>query len=77
MMFRQDYDWSEDVAKMKLPVLLTFGDADAIRTANAVQFFELLGGGRRDGGFDGSGTSNARLAVLRGTTLYTIFIFSS
>jgi pimeloyl-ACP methyl ester carboxylesterase len=75
MMFRQDYDWSEDVAKIKTkaPVLLTFGDADAIRTANVVQFFELLGGGRSDGGWDGSGMSNARLAVLPGTTHYTIF----
>jgi pimeloyl-ACP methyl ester carboxylesterase len=73
MMFRQDYDWSADVAKIKSPVLLTFGDADAVRTANAVQFFELLGGGRRDGGWDQSGVSNARLAILPGTTHYTIF----
>ncbi len=73
MMFRQDYDWSADVAKIKSPVLLTFGDADAVRTANAVQFFELLGGGQRDGGWDQSGMSNARLAILPGTTHYTIF----
>ena len=72
VMFRQDYDWSEDVAKIKSPVLLTFGDADALRTANAAQFFELLGG-RKDGGWDGSGMSNARLAILPGTTHYSIF----
>ena len=72
-MFRQDYDWSAEVAKIKLPVLLAFGDADAVRTASAVQFFELLGGGRRDGGWDGSGMSNVRLAILPGTTHYTIF----
>ena len=72
-MFRQDYDWSADVAKIKSPVLLTFGDADAVRTANAVQFFELLGGGHRDAGFDGSGMSNTRLAILPATTHYTIF----
>jgi pimeloyl-ACP methyl ester carboxylesterase len=70
---RQDYDWSSDVAKMKLPVLLVFGDADAVRTAHAEQFFELLGGGKRDGGWDGSGRSNARLAILPGLTHYTIF----
>src|SRR5579864_2727267 len=72
-MFRQDYDWSDDVAKIKLPVLLAFGDADAVRTASAAQFFELLGGGQRDGGWDGSGMSNVRLAILPGTTHYTIF----
>lgn len=72
-MFRQDYDWSADVVKIKLPVLLAFGDADAVRTASAVQFFELLGGGQRDGGWDGSGLSHARLAILPSTTHYTIF----
>lgn len=72
-MFRQDYDWSSDVAQLRMPVLLVFGDADAVRTSSAVQFFELLGGGRRDGGWDGSGMSNARLAILPGTTHYTIF----
>ena len=72
-LFRRDYDWSSEVAKIKIPVLLVFGDADAVRTANAVQFFELLGGGQRDGGWDGSGTSRARLAILPGTTHYTIF----
>jgi pimeloyl-ACP methyl ester carboxylesterase len=41
-MFREDYDWSTDVAKIQAPVLLAFGDADAGRTAHAVQFFELL-----------------------------------
>src|SRR6266478_1765078 len=72
-MFRQDYDWSADVTKIKLPILLAFGDADAVRTASAVQFFELLGGGQRDGGWDASGMSHARLAILPGTTHYTIF----
>lgn len=72
-MFRQDYDWSNDVSKIQEPVLLAFGDADAVRTAHAVQFFELLGGGKKDGSWDGSGMSNARLAILPGVTHYTIF----
>jgi len=38
-----------------------------------VEFFELLGGGLRDGGWDGSGMSNARLAILPGMTHYNIF----
>jgi pimeloyl-ACP methyl ester carboxylesterase len=70
---RQDYDWSQDVAAIKAPTLLVYGDADAVRTAHAEQFFELLGGGRKDGGWDGSGISNARLAILPGLTHYNIF----
>src|SRR5882672_6212598 len=72
-MFRKDYDWSKDVPAIKAPTLLVLGDADAVRTAHAVQFFELLGGGKKDGGWDGSGISNARLAILPGLTHYTIF----
>jgi pimeloyl-ACP methyl ester carboxylesterase len=72
-MFRKDYDWSKDVPAIKAPTLLVFGDADAVRTAHVVQFFELLGGGKKDGGWDGSGISNARLAILPGLTHYTVF----
>src|SRR5216683_1158652 len=70
---RQDYDWSQEVATIKARTLLVYGDADAVRTAHAEQFFELLGGGRKDGGWDGSGISNARLAILPGLTHYNIF----
>ena len=72
-MLKKDYDWSKDVATIKVPTLLVFGDADAVRTAHAVQFFELLGGGKKDGGWDGSGMSNSRLAILPGLTHYNIF----
>jgi pimeloyl-ACP methyl ester carboxylesterase len=72
-MFRKDYDWSSEVKAIHLPTLLVFGDADAVRTAHAVELFELLGGGKRDGGWDGSGISTARLAILPGVTHYTIF----
>jgi pimeloyl-ACP methyl ester carboxylesterase len=72
-LLRKDYDWSKDVAAIKAPTLLVFGDADAVRPAHAVQFFELLGGGKKDAGWDGSGMSNARLAILPGLTHYNIF----
>jgi pimeloyl-ACP methyl ester carboxylesterase len=72
-LLRQDYDWSKNVAAIKAPTLLVFGDADAVRTAHTVQFFELFGSGKKDGGWDGSGVSNARLAILPGLTHYTIF----
>jgi pimeloyl-ACP methyl ester carboxylesterase len=70
---RKDYDWSKEVTALRVPTLLVFGDADAVRTAHAEQFFELLGGGKKDGGWDGSGMANARLAILPGVTHYNIF----
>ncbi len=70
---RKDFDWSKELAAIKAPTLLVFGDADAVRPAHIVQFFELLGGGQRDGGWDGSGISNARLAILPGLTHYNLF----
>ena len=69
----QDYDWSEEVATIEAPTMIVVGDADSVRTAHAVRFFELLGGGRADAGWDGSGMSNARLAILPATTHYEIF----
>ena len=72
-LLHQDYDWSKDVAAIQAPTLLVFGDADAVRPEHAVQFFQLLGGGRKDGGWDGSGMSKARLAILPRLTHYNIF----
>jgi pimeloyl-ACP methyl ester carboxylesterase len=72
-LLRRDYDWSKEVSTIKAPTLIVVGDADSIRTAHAVEFFELLGGGKADAGWDGSGMSNARLAILPGITHYNIF----
>ncbi|MBI2761195.1 MAG: alpha/beta hydrolase [Chloroflexi bacterium] len=69
----QDYDWSADVPAVTAPTMIVVGDADAVITTHAVEFFGLLGGGKRDGGFDRSGLSNARLAILPGLTHYEIF----
>ncbi len=69
----QEYDWTEAVARLKMPVMIVVGDADSVRPAHAVAFFELLGGGQRDANWDGSGISNARLAMLPGMTHYNIF----
>ena len=66
------YDWSEAVAKLRLPVLLAYGDADGIPPVNAAAFFALLGGGQRDGNWDGSGMSASRLAILPAATHYNI-----
>jgi pimeloyl-ACP methyl ester carboxylesterase len=69
----QDYDWSEEAAAMEVPAMIVVGDADSVRTSHAVAFFELLGGGKQDAGWDGSGMSDAILAILPGTTHYGIF----
>jgi pimeloyl-ACP methyl ester carboxylesterase len=76
-LLEQDYDLSEAVAAIEAPTMIVVGDADSIRTAHAVEFFKLLGGGKADAGWDGSGMSNARLAVLPATTHYDIFSSST
>ncbi len=71
-LLRQDYDWSEEVEKIEAPTMVVVGDADSVRTAHAVHFFEPLGVGKADAGWDGSGMSDARLAILPATTHYDI-----
>jgi pimeloyl-ACP methyl ester carboxylesterase len=71
-LLRKDYDWSKEVAAITAPTMLVFGDADAVRPDHIVGFFGLLGGGKKDAGWDGSGMSNARLAILPGVTHYNI-----
>jgi pimeloyl-ACP methyl ester carboxylesterase len=69
----RSYDWSAQVAKLAVPTMLVYADADAIPPSHIVRFFELLGGGKRDGGLDGSGAPKGRLAVLPGHTHYNLF----
>ncbi|ABP55798.1 alpha/beta fold hydrolase [Salinispora tropica] len=71
-LLRREYDWSAEVAALVLPTLLVFADADSVTTAHMVEFYGLLGGGHRDAGWDGTGRSAARLAVLPGLTHYDI-----
>ena len=76
-LLRQDYDWSEDVASIKAPTMIVFADADSIQPTSIVEFYRLLGGGRRDAGLDGSGRPVARLAILPGATHYDILSSSA
>jgi hypothetical protein len=58
------------------PVIVVGGatcDRAMARPAHAVEFFELLGVGLADAGWDGSGMPDARLATLPATTHYDIF----
>lgn len=69
---RNDYDWSAGVKAIKVPVLLVFGDADAIPTAEMPRFYELLGGGQRDAGWDNAAAPVSSLAILPQTSHYNI-----
>jgi pimeloyl-ACP methyl ester carboxylesterase len=74
-LLRQDYDWSKGVAAIKLPVMIAFADADAVRPEHIIEFFRLLGGGQKDAGMDGSDRPANQLAILPGMTHYNILAF--
>lgn len=67
-----DYDWSAEIPGLSMPVMLVIGDADGMPPSHAVEFFGLLGGGRKDAHWDRSGMTHHRLAILPGVTHYDI-----
>lgn len=71
-LLKRDYDWSGEVSAIDAPTLVVAADADGFPPAHAVALFELLGGGQRDAGWDGSGRPPGQLAILPGTTHYDI-----
>jgi pimeloyl-ACP methyl ester carboxylesterase len=68
----RDYDWSQQVSGLRMPAMLIFADADAVRPEHIVSFYKLLGGGQGDAGQDGSRRSANLLAILPGETHYSI-----
>ena len=71
---KKDFDLSKEIAGIKATTLIVAGDADIFPPAHAVEMFALLGGGQRDGGWDGSGQPKSRLAILPGVTHYNMAI---
>lgn len=71
-MFRTKLDWSSDVRRITAPVLLVYGDSDMYTPEYMISFFKLLGGGQKDGGWQGEGVPRNHLAILPGQTHYTI-----
>jgi pimeloyl-ACP methyl ester carboxylesterase len=70
---RQPYDWSSEVAKLKMPVMLVYGDSDMYRLEHVVKFYQLLGGGLKDAGWMREHLSQNRLAILPNRTHYDVF----
>jgi len=70
---RQKYDWSADVRKLTMPVMLVFGDADMVRPEHEIKFYQLLGGGLKDAGWNRESMPSNRLAILPDLTHYEIF----
>jgi pimeloyl-ACP methyl ester carboxylesterase len=73
-LMRQKYDWSAEVAKLSMPVMLVYGDADMFRPEHEIEFFQLLGGGLRDAGWNRETMSKNRLAIVPDATHYDIFM---
>jgi len=46
----EDYDWSAEIAKLSMPVLLVVADNDSISQKHIAEFFALLGGGAKEPG---------------------------
>ncbi len=68
----QDYDWTELVSALRTPTLIIAGDSDAFPPSHAVEFFNLLGGGLKDAGWNGEYLIPSQLAILAGATHYNI-----
>jgi pimeloyl-ACP methyl ester carboxylesterase len=66
------YDWSEQVGGLKPTTLLIYGDSDMFEPEHIIRFYQLLGGGLRDGGWDGAAMARHRLAILPGITHYAM-----
>ena len=73
-LMRKPYDWSEDVKKLQMPVMLIYGDSDMIRPEHIVRFYQLLGGGLRDAGWMREHMAKNRLAILPDLTHYEVFM---
>ncbi len=73
-LMRKPYDWSDDVKKLQMPVMLIYGDSDMIRPDHIVRFYQLLGGGLRDAGWMREHMSKNRLAILPNLTHYEVFM---
>jgi pimeloyl-ACP methyl ester carboxylesterase len=66
----EDYDWSADVKRLPMPVMLVYADHDSLSQAHIAEFFALLGGGITEPGWQNTKFTKARLAVVPGYSHY-------
>ncbi len=71
---RQDFDFSDDVKKLTMPVMLVYGDSDMFTTKHMAEFYNLLGGNVQDAGWQRENMSQNRLAILPDNTHYDVFL---
>ncbi|HKV88688.1 MAG TPA: alpha/beta hydrolase [Candidatus Dormibacteraeota bacterium] len=71
---RQPFDFSEDVKKLEMPVMLVFADSDMFTTPHIAEFYNMLGGNLRDAGWQRENMSQNRLAILPDHTHYDVFL---
>jgi pimeloyl-ACP methyl ester carboxylesterase len=69
-MMSEDYDWSDEIAKLPMPVLLVFADNDSIPPRQIAEFFALVGGGLKEPGWMNTQLSKSRLSVVPGYSHY-------
>jgi pimeloyl-ACP methyl ester carboxylesterase len=69
-MMSEDYDWSADIAKLPMPVLLVFADNDSVPQKHIAEFFAPSGGGVKEPGWLNTRMSKSRLAVVPGYSHY-------
>ena len=73
-LMRRPYDWADEVKGLEMPVMLVYGDSDMVRPEHIVQFYQLLGGGLKDAGWQREHMSRNRLAILPDVTHYEAFL---
>ena len=69
-MMSEDYDWSADIVRLPMPVLLLFADNDSVSQKHVADFFALLNGGVKEPGWLNTKLSKSRLAVVPGYSQY-------
>jgi pimeloyl-ACP methyl ester carboxylesterase len=70
----ETFDWSDDIPKLTMPVMLVYGDSDMFRPNHIVDFYRRLGGGLKDAGWQREHQSPNRLAILPDVTHYDVFL---
>ncbi len=62
----RDYDWSAEVRRLQVPVMLVHADHDVISTQHIAYLFALPGAGLEDPGWQNTRLTQARLAIAPG-----------